>query len=748
MTRLPAVAVIVAGCALALAPAAFANSNITIVSGSTLTNNAGAPTFAPTGAGSQVGADLIANQLNAGTNVVLDTTSGSGDPGAISVTAAVGSIGTGNLTLDADAGVSQTAGGTLTVHGLTINAVNGVALGGINTPTLTVTAGDPITQTGPAMVSGTTTVTTNTTDSVTLTNAANDFGILSSGQVGALSVTDANGITLGSVSANGALSVTAAGSITQTGALVATNAATFTAGAANNITLTNSGNNLSAFGVVSANNVSLTTSASTALTTGTISGNLTVAAPGGISQTGAVSVLGTTTLNAGSQFVSLPQAGNDWGGTVVISAANNASIRDMNSLTLGASTVTGGLTAVAGGPLIQTGALTVPGNATVTGTHVVLANAGNDFGGQVAVSNTGATAATITDANDLSLGNSSSAGALTVIAGGDLTVPAAKTVGATGDLVLIADNQNPTFPAIGSGGLTVGAGAALTGTNVRLYAAHRADNTIDPSATFNGATFTPGTLFVPSNRERWGVYASGGSATAPFTFFYKDNDTTLPTVTVRSPTSASQYTVGDVVSADYECADNSSVASCSGPVANGAAIDTASPGTKTFTVTATDAAGNSFTRTITYAVVAAPAPVTTTPPAENPPASPPPVVKESPHAVVTVKSRTAKLRRGRHPQLVTGLVVTCPKGLPSSCGGSGRVTANVPKNLATGVVTIGKLGFAVRPGTSHTVVIQLTPRGVRIVERVKSVRVTLQVTTRGLDGKRVVSTQRVTLRIR
>src|SRR4029453_14202533 len=111
--------------------------------------------------------------------------------------------------------------------------------------------------------------------------------------------------------------------------------------------------------------------------------------------------------------------------------------------------------------------------------------------------------------------------------------------------------------------------------------ARRADNAIDASATFNGATFTPGTLFVPTNRERWGIYASGGTATAPFTFFYKDNDTTLPTVTLRSPTAGSQDTVGDVWSADYECADNASVVSCSGPVADGAPIDTSSPGSKT-----------------------------------------------------------------------------------------------------------------------------------------------------------------------
>ena len=50
-------------------------------------------------------------------------------------------------------------------------------------------------------------------------------------------------------------------------------------------------------------------------------------------------------------------------------------------------------------------------------------------------------------------------------------------------------------------------------------------------------------------------------------------------------------------------AGGSGIATCSGAVANGQAIDTAAIGAKSFTVTATDAVGNSATKTVSYQVV-------------------------------------------------------------------------------------------------------------------------------------------------
>ena len=44
------------------------------------------------------------------------------------------------------------------------------------------------------------------------------------------------------------------------------------------------------------------------------------------------------------------------------------------------------------------------------------------------------------------------------------------------------------------------------------------------------------------------------------------------------------------------------LATCTGTVANGAAIDTSSMGTKSFVVTASDAVGNTSSTTVSYTV--------------------------------------------------------------------------------------------------------------------------------------------------
>jgi hypothetical protein len=101
------------------------------------------------------------------------------------------------------------------------------------------------------------------------------------------------------------------------------------------------------------------------------------------------------------------------------------------------------------------------------------------------------------------------------------------------------------------------------------------------------------------------VTAAGGQqATVPVPAIQIDR--TPPTVTVTAPASAVTYAVGASVAAAYTCADAaSSVVSCVGPVAVGAPIDTATAGSKSFVVTATDAAGNLFIRTVAYTVGAA-----------------------------------------------------------------------------------------------------------------------------------------------
>jgi hypothetical protein len=86
-------------------------------------------------------------------------------------------------------------------------------------------------------------------------------------------------------------------------------------------------------------------------------------------------------------------------------------------------------------------------------------------------------------------------------------------------------------------------------------------------------------------------------------------DTRAPSVVVTTPAPGAVYGVGEQVAADYSCSDDGSgVASCVGSMADGALLDTGSPGEKTFTVNATDKAGNPASKTVSYSVADGAAP--------------------------------------------------------------------------------------------------------------------------------------------
>ena len=82
-------------------------------------------------------------------------------------------------------------------------------------------------------------------------------------------------------------------------------------------------------------------------------------------------------------------------------------------------------------------------------------------------------------------------------------------------------------------------------------------------------------------------------------------DATAPTVTIASPVDGGAYTLNQSATANWSATDAlSGIASASGSVANGGALDTSTAGTHTVTVTATDAAGNTTNATATYMVMA------------------------------------------------------------------------------------------------------------------------------------------------
>ncbi|MGE0029347.1 MAG: hypothetical protein AB7O78_12945 [Thermoleophilia bacterium] len=102
-------------------------------------------------------------------------------------------------------------------------------------------------------------------------------------------------------------------------------------------------------------------------------------------------------------------------------------------------------------------------------------------------------------------------------------------------------------------------------------------------------------------------------------------DRTPPTVSIAAPADGAVVNRDAPLIADFACAG---ATTCTGTVADGAALDTSNPGLGSLRVDAADGAGNTASATISYQVLApgeaAQAPVDATPPA--PKVVPPPTI--------------------------------------------------------------------------------------------------------------------------
>ncbi len=207
-----------------------------------------------------------------------------------------------------------------------------------------------------------------------------------------------------------------------------------------------------------------------------VSGNLSLSNATDLTQSGALTVGGTSTFALGGHALTLDNAGNDFGQAVSLTSGS-ATITDSGALTLGtlatgnltaissgalnlgSGTVTGTLAATSNGGAISQSAsnpLTVTGSSTLdAGTGAItLQQAANDFGGAVSLTGSGIA---LIDANALTIAalTLGSDSALSLTAGGTLILPTSAINTGSANLSLHSGNVLATA-------------AALSGTNVNL----------------------------------------------------------------------------------------------------------------------------------------------------------------------------------------------------------------------------------------------------------------------------------------
>ncbi len=442
------------------------------------------------------------------------------------------------------------------------------------TGTLTVTSNGSITDSGTLLIGGISSFNAGAnTNAVTLDDASNDFGaavgIVNAGNV---TLVDTNNIQLGSFNIGGNLNVTAGlgSDITQidvpvvVDGLIVGGLSTFNVSAGRSITLGNTDNNFNgiSFGITALDNVTVSNIGALDLQALNLTGDLVINTQGAITNSGALTVLGDTRLNAGAaNNITLTNGLNDFDDIVIV-AGNNVSITDVNSINIGDgasdSLISGNLT-INADSISNTDAnrLQVNGIATLgAGTGTIILDGPNIDLNSVRVN--GSSTVIIEDQNTIDLGVSTitGAGTFNVTAGGNITnnggalsiAGAAGFTATDGDTVVLNNAGNQlggalSFASAGpgmlsdvtivnsaptdigalniTGNLTVTSGGALTDSaNISVggattISAAGQDVTLNNNNDFNTVTVSAAnnvTLVDANQLTVAGINAAGGSA--------------------------------------------------------------------------------------------------------------------------------------------------------------------------------------------------------------------------------------------
>ena len=284
-------------------------------------------------------------------------------------------------------------------------------------------------------------------------------------------INEANGLAIAVDNVTGVLDIsTGSGDITSAGSVVVTGTSAFTVGNGGSIMLDDASNQFAGTPVFSStgiiNNLWLTDNSTVDLPTLTLNGNLTVISTGAVTQAGALSIQGTTNINAGANNITLNNIANDFIGDVTLQNSGGAStsITDVNNITLAASNIGSGTLTVNAADISQSGAIVQSANAgaarfTATNGNITLSNGGNDFTGTVFLNNTSNGDIALTESNGLALGSSTTNGGdLTITATNGITL-SGTTTSSGGDVTITANTGDIQLGRVNSatGRLTVNA---------------------------------------------------------------------------------------------------------------------------------------------------------------------------------------------------------------------------------------------------------------------------------------------------
>jgi filamentous hemagglutinin family protein len=444
--------------------------------GSGATTVAGNLNTTSTGAVAQSGVITVTgtSNINAGANSVALNNGANDFVGALTVTGGNTSIKDANtLTAHLTSGATDlTSAGALTLDGTTgslTTTSTGLTFGTTTvTGDLGSTATGAVGQTGVVTVTGTSSINAGA-NSVTLNNGANDFQGALTVTGGATSIKDANTLT--------AHLTTSATDLTTVGALTVD-------GTSGNLT---------------ANSAGLTFGGGAT----TVTGNLYATSTGAVDQTGILTVTGATTINAGTNAVTLLDATNDFGGAVTVTGGTTG-IKDANTLTAHLMTGTTDLTTV--------GALTLDGTSGTLTTN----SAGLIFG-------TGATSVTgslnSTSSGDIVYHNKvSSTTDLTMTASGSISGTAG-VLAASGKLSLLAGSGITSAGNLtGSGGVTLDSGAGILDTTAGVVSnsgtaaaiVFKTGNMMDLGAVNSGT----GSVYVTNSTPGQDIFIGSGASIA------------------------------------------------------------------------------------------------------------------------------------------------------------------------------------------------------------------------------------------